>query len=273
MCLAPAILMAQSVTKEKGGYTIDFAKKKKAAQDTTVVNTANDDDVDDNGNAVKVKGKKYKTPTVHKATAHSADAYDFRQDGIFRGIFTAGFNACQIDGDAQWGYKYPGAEVGIGAMARVHKFLSVSLELQYTMKGAKDRLLSTPDVSRRYQVQLDYVSAPIALNAHFFRDQLTISAGIAPGVLVRYKEFNEDGINVTGQSGYGNPSKFDLDAFAGIQYTLKKHYGFGFQYSYSATSIRAAQPGRENGWIRGQHNNDLTFRFMYILTAPKKKHG
>jgi hypothetical protein len=267
--LFPAILMAQSVTKEKGTYTIDFSKKKKTPKDSTTADST-DDDVDENGNAVKVKGKKYKAQTVRKPSTRVQDNYDFKKDGIFKGLFTAGLNACQIDGDNQWGYKYFGAEAGVGAMARVHKFFSVSLELDYTMKGARARI-STVDNPNFYQVQWDYVAAPIALNAHFFKDRLTISAGFSPGVMVRYKEFNQGGINVTGHSPYGQPHIFDLDAFAGIQYTLKKHYGFGFKYSYSTISIRAATANRENGWIDGQYNNVLTFRFVYILGPIKKK--
>jgi hypothetical protein len=270
LCLFPFLTRAQpDVTKSKNGtYSIDFSKKKKISKDSTIQSTT-DDDVDDDGNAVKVKGKKY---TVQKAhPIHRPDTYDFRKDGIFKGLFTAGLNACQIDGDNQWGYKYLGAEAGIGAMARFHRYFSVSLELDYTMKGAKDRLQSSAAALQDYQVQWDYVSAPIAVNGHFFKDQLTVSAGFAPGAMVRYKELNQDGINVTGHSPYGQPHRFDLDAFAGIQYTLKKHYGFGFKYSYSTISIRNAVAGRENGWINGQFNNDLTFRFVYILGPFKKK--
>jgi hypothetical protein len=265
--LFPAMVMAQSVTKDKGGYTIDFSKKKKLPKDTTA-QTAPEEDVDEDGNAVKVKGKKYKAQTAKPS--HQPDHYDFKKDGIFRGLFTAGFNACQIDGDNQWGYKYFGAEAGVGAMARVHRFLSVSLELDYTMKGARARI-STVDNPNFYQVQWDYIAAPIALNAHFFKDQLTISVGIAPAVMVRYKEIDQDGINVTTHSPYGQPHIFDLDAFAGIQNTLKRHYGFGFKYSYSTISIRPATANRENGWIHGQFNNVLTFRFVYILGPIKKK--
>jgi len=264
--------MGQAVNKANGSYSIDLSKKKKVQDTTTVSPPVRDDDdnVDEYGNAVKTKGKKIKTQTVKKLRTHAPDNYDYRKDGLFKGLFTAGLNACQIDGDDQWGYKYLGAEVGLGAMARVHKFFSVSLELDYTMKGAKARIVTINDPDF-YQVQWDYVAAPLAVNAHFFKDRLTISAGFAPGVMVRYKEFNESGINVTGHSPYGQPHIFDLDAFAGIQYTLKKHYGFGFKYSYSTISIRAAGANRENGWINGQYNNVLTFRFVYILGPVKKK--
>jgi hypothetical protein len=266
--LLPAVLMAQpDITKGKNGsYSIDFGKKKKALKDSTAQSTT-DEDVDDYGNAVRVKGKKYKPQKAHSA---QPAGYDYRKDGIFRGLFTAGVNACQIDGDDQWGYKYFGAEAGVGAMARFHRYFSLSLELDYTMKGARDRLQSTQDVLRDYQVQWDYVAAPVAVNGHFFKDMLTISAGFAPSVMVRYKEFDQDGINVTGRSPFGQPHIFDLVAFAGIQVTFKQHYGLGFKYSYSTISIRNAEADTR---VNGQYNNVLTLRFVYILGPVKKKKG
>ena len=67
MVLLPAIVLAQpSVTKKNGTYTIDFSKKKKA-QDTSAVQSSTDEDVDEDGNAVRVKGKKYKTQTPAQA--------------------------------------------------------------------------------------------------------------------------------------------------------------------------------------------------------------
>jgi Outer membrane protein beta-barrel domain len=265
LLLAPAILLAQpSVTKHNGTYTIDF-KKKKAAQDSTTV-TQTTDDEDEDGTQVKSK-KKAKPIARPKPPGYKPYTYDIRHEGVFKGLFMAGLNTCQIDGDNEWGYKYLGAEAGVGVMARFHPFMSVSMEIDYTMKGARSRLLSTSDVSRYYQVQLDYVSVPVAFNFHA-KDIAILSAGLAPGVLTRYKEFNEDGINVTGHSPWGDPRNFDLDIFTGIHFVIKKHYALGFKYSYSLISIRKASPGTH---VNGQFNNDLTFRFMYILGPVKKK--
>lgn len=263
--LFPFFLMAQQVTKGKNGYVIDLSKKKKTSQDTTS-QVSSDPEFDEDGNEVKVKGRKYKQ--THKPSSRSSEKFDFKNEPVFKGLFSAGLNACQIDGDNQWGYKYFGAEVGVGAMARFHRFLSASLELDYTMKGAKDRLQSTSEALQNYQVQWDYMSVPIALNAHFFRDHITVSAGSAPSFMVRYKEFNQDGINVTGHSSYGQPSMFDLTVFAGIQYTFKQHYALGFRYAYSTISIRKAGAGTRTN---GQYNNVLNFRFVYILSRPLRK--
>jgi len=264
--LFPAILMAQpSVTKKNGTYTIDFSKKKKV-QDSTATQ-ATDDDVDEDGNAIKVKGKKYKPVAVHKLPKRPAYNYDFRKEGIFKALFIAGLNACQIDGDNEWGYKYFGAEAGIGALARFHNIFSTSLELDYTMKGARARFQSTPEQLELYNVQWDYISAPVALNIHI-KDIVMFDLGLAPGVMVRYKEFNYDGINVTNNPPYGQPKKFDLDIFTGIHFIIKKHYALGFKYSYSLIPIRDALIDTR---VNGQYNNVLTFRFVYILGPIKKK--
>jgi hypothetical protein len=268
LLLIPVILMAQpSVTKDKGTYTIDFSKKKKTPKDTTSIQSTEDEEVDENGNAVKVKGKKYKPAIVHRPTNRKPYNYDFRTEGIFKGLFIAGLNACQIDGDNEWGYKYFGAEVGVGALARFHNVLSTSLELDYTMKGARARLPSTPDQLEMYNVQWDYISAPVALNAHI-KDIVMFSIGLAPGVMTRYKEFNYDGINVTSNPPYGQPRKFDLDIFTGIHFIIKKHYALGLKYSYSLIPIRDALIDTR---VNGQYNNVLTFRFVYILGQIKKK--
>ena len=263
--LFPIFLMAQDVTNGKNGYVIDLSKKKTILKDTSS-QVSSEEEIDDDGNAVKVKGKKYKQ--APRLSARTSEKFDFKKEPVFKGLFSAGLNACQIDGDNQWGYKYLGAEVGIGALARFHRFFSVSLELDYTMKGAKDRLQSTSEALQNYQVQWDYMAAPVALNAHFFRDHITISVGAAPSFIVRYKEFNQDGINVTGHSPYGQPHVFDLGVFAGIQYTFKQHYALGFRYSYSSISIRNAGSGTRTN---GQYNNVLNFRFVYILSRPASK--
>lgn len=266
--LLPAILLAQpAVTKKNGTYTIDFSKKKKAPVDSTKVTQTDDEEVDEDGNAVKVKGKKKPhptpTPTAHKVPAHKPYNYDFKTDGVFKGLFTAGLNACQIDGDDEWGYKYFGAEVGVGALARFHNFFSTSVEIEYTMKGARARL-TTLDNPNFYQVQYDYLSVPVALNFHA-KELAILSLGLAPGVMTRFKQFNQEGINVT--TGVQQPKKVDLDIFTEVHFVIKKHYALGLKYSYSLIRLRDGVSGDK---IQGQYNNVLTLRFMYILGPIRK---
>lgn len=262
LLLAPVLLSAQAKRDSTGTYHFSFGKKKPIRQDS--IPSQEDEDEESKENYKRQK----KEQAEKRRAERKPQSEDYKKDGIFKGLFIAGLNACQIDGDNQWGYKYFGAEAGIGGMARLHRFFSLSLELDYTMKGAKDRLQSTTEALHDYEVQWDYVAAPIAMNAHFFHDFLSVSAGFSPAVMVRYKEFNDIGQNVTGISGYGQPHIFDLGAFAGIQLTFKKHYAVGFKYSYSTISIRHSGPGTR---VDGQYNNVLTLRFVYILGPVRKK--
>lgn len=253
-------LRAQAGYKD-GTISIDLHKKNKQPQQDTVTRTLPSEEVDEDGNTIAPSRAR------KVAKTKTASIYDIHELGIFRGLFHAGFNACQVDGDQEWGYKYIGASFGAGVMARFHPYVSTSLEINYSMQGARARLPTSDQVSRRYQVQWDYVEAPIALNAHY-RDIVMVSGGLIPGVMVRYKELDYDGINVTKDPPLGQPQQFALSAFGGLHIFIKKHYGLGFIYRYSVLKIRGAQDGTK---VNGQYNNLFTFRFVYMLGSMKKK--
>ena len=255
------IVAAAQTGVNNGTISIDFGKKKHKQQDTIP-----QADTDDEDSVVTIRKVKKQSPSKDKTAARPA-TYDIHELGIFRSLFHAGLNAAQVDGDYEYGYKYLGAEFGAGVMARFHPYVSTSLEINYTMKGARARLGSTDQVLRLYMVQWDYIEAPIALNAHY-KDIVMISGGLAPAFMVRYKERNNDGIDVTKNPYLGPPRQFELSAFAGIHFIIKKHYALGFKYSYSVTKIRGAYSGTR---VSGEFNNLLTFRFMYILGSVRKK--
>ena len=259
ICSAPAFAQADI---KNGTISFDFGKKKQKQQDS--IPPANSDDEDSTYSEKKIKKQAPKAKA-----AKSPVGYNIHEMGIFRGLFHAGFNAAQVDVDNEYGYTYLGAEFGAGVMARFHPYVSASLEINYSMQGARDRLASTDQALRLYRLEWDYVEAPIALNAHY-RDILMISGGFAPGVMVRYSERGNDGVDVTRNPPLGKPRLFGLEAFAGIHFIIKKHYALGFKYTYSVIKIRAANDGTR---VSGQFNNLLTFRFMYILGSVKKKHN
>ncbi|MBS1685608.1 MAG: hypothetical protein JSS76_12680 [Bacteroidetes bacterium] len=261
--MATHAAMAQADYKN-GTISIDFHKKKKQPQqDTAITTTLPSEEEDENGNIIApAKSQKARAPHMRA----KAGTYDIHELGIFRAIFHAGLNACQVDGDQEWGYKYLGASFGAGVMARFHPYISASLEIDYSMQGARARLPGTDLISRRYQVQWDYVEAPIALNAHY-RDIVMVSGGLIPGFMVRYKELDYDGINVTKNPPLGQPRQFALSGFGGLHVFIKKHYGLGFIYRYSLLRIRAANDGTK---VNGQYNNLFTFRFVYMLGSLRK---
>lgn len=262
LCLCTS-LRAQADYKN-GTISIDLHKKqKKSQQDTAAATTLPSEEEDENGNVI-VPAKVKKAPRTQ--ASGRAGSYDIHDLGIFRGLFHAGFNACQVDGDNEYGYKYIGASFGAGVMARFHPYVSTSLEIDYSMQGARARLPTSDQVSRRYQVQWDYVEAPVALSAHY-RDIVMVSAGLIPGFMVRYKELDYDGINVTKDPPLGQPRQFALSGFGGLHVFIKKHYGIGFIYRYSLLKVRGANDGTR---VNGQYNNLLTFRFVYMLGSARK---
>jgi hypothetical protein len=254
LLLIPCLLHAQQSTIDKGTITIDLSKKKKQAKDTTGTEQQSSDEEE----TLATYHKQQKQEKQIKAATN-----DYKKDGIFSGLFHAGLNMCQVDGDRDYGYKYFGAELGIGAMARVHRLLSVSLELNYSMKGANSSLINPMN-----KIEWDYIAAPIALNVHWPR-WLIISGGIAPSVMVRYRE-HYDGINITAAPAAGQPSPFDMCVFGGLHLVLKEHYAIGAKFSYSMLKLRPALDGTR---VSGQYNNVITVRFMYILHGikPRKK--
>ena len=255
----PLITMAQessSPDDKNGTFIFDFKKKKPKQVDTVLQRQP----VERVAAAPKPKKEKMQADTGSIKVKHP-DYYDFKKEGVFNGLFHAGINACQVDGDTQYGYFYFGGEVGVGALAHFHKYLSASLELNYTMKGAGSWLLNHLQTAETYLLRWDYVEMPVTLNAHY-RRLLIFSAGLAPGYMVFYKEKN-NGINVTDNPHLGQPRKFDLPVFAGVSVIIKKHYVIGWKISYSTLKIRSSYPATR---VNGEFNNYMTLRFIYILT-------
>jgi hypothetical protein len=283
------------VEMNNGTITFDWGKKKQQAQDTT---QQKQPDVQQEENSTPArKNKKNKqqieptdsndeqtteeTPKQKKTKTQSSsssanssntsqqDDFNYKRDGLFKGLFHAGFNACQIDGDNEWGYKYLGANVGVGAMIRFHKYMSVSMEIDYSMKGAKARVIPSPNPisAQLYRIQWDYMEVPLAFNVHD-KKLVMASVGFAPAVMVRYNERNLDGQDQTSNPPLGPPRKFDLNVFAGFGFIVKKNFFIGGKFSYSCLKIRGPM---NLSRVNGQYNNVLSFKFMYILDSIKKK--
>ena len=264
LILSPGLLLAQEINN--GTITFEFSKKKPEQKDSSAWQEPAEESL---GPEVKKKQKAKKEPGLPALKPlQKAEEYDYKRDGVFSGLFHAGFNTAQIDGDNEYGYKYFGFEGGIGALARFHKIFSVSLELNYSMLGARARLTPSATNLQAYQVQLDYLEAPVAINAHY-RDILITSIGIAPAYLTRYKEFDYDGINITNQQNrLGEPRKFGMTGFVSMHVVIKDHYAIGGKFSYSMVKVREALPGNH---VNGEYNNYLTLDFKYILNRVKKK--
>ena len=266
----PVLAFTQTQYNKDGSISFDFGKKDKQQQ----VDTPKPEKIvypSDEEESEETETPKQRREKRKAEKPDDKDDFNFKRDGLFKGLFSAGLNACQVDGDNQAGYKYLGANVGVGVMIRYHKFLSTSIEINYSMKGAKERFVPNPNPlsAQLYLLQLDYIDIPISLLNVHDKKLVMFSIGLTPSVLVRYKERNGAGDDVTDNPPFGRaPSRFDLSGFAGFGFVIKQQFYLGGKFSYSFLSMRPAYAGTKTN---GQYNNAITFRFMYILSSIKKK--
>ncbi len=198
--------------------------------------------------------------------------YDWKKNGLFQALFHVGCNFAQIDGDSYNGYNKLGFDGGGGVQIRFHKFFSASVELNYTQWGAKYSIISNANdtLGQRYRVKLDYIQIPLSINV-MDKEIIEFSAGVNVSFLVRYNERNEIGQDIT-DTVQPQPRKFDLDAFAALHFIIKQQFGIGLKFSYSMLPFRGVEDEyKKYTKIAGEYNNVLTVRFVYILSAWKKK--
>lgn len=250
----PGFLLAQSSLSNTGTNTTQPVRK------DTVAQNQNGEDSDEVAPPRQARKKLFQSDGKTAAD-------DWKRNGLFHGLFDAGVNFAQIDGDAYAGYNKVGFVGGGGVLVRFHKYLSASMEIEYSMMGAQANFI---DRANLYDVKLNYAQIPIAINVHD-KDIIMFSAGMNISMLVTYSERNELGQNIT-DTVQPQPKKVDVEAFAALHFIIKKQFAIGLKYSYSMVPFR----GVEDRYIyetkiHGEYNNVLTLRFMYILSAVKKK--
>lgn len=282
--LLPAMVMAQEAPVFR--FDLDKKKDKEPAkqeqqqEETPPASNYSSDEEEEEVPVKKEKKKKVKSSTNtsgyyanNTKKDEEEEKPDFR-NGLFKGLFIAGLNAAQVDGDDGAGYNYLGAHVGVGAMVKFHKHMSVSMEILYNMKGAQRRLFSNAAADSTFRIVHDYMEVPVLFNVHD-KKLIMASAGLAFGYMVRNK-LMINGTDYTDAQQTDpipsqfkiDPKRFDLTAVVGLHFIIKEQFALGARFTYSLLGIRPALPASR---VRNQYNNVLTFRFMYILSAKKKK--
>lgn len=262
----PVFIYAQN--EEKGPVIIiDLGKKNKNTEENTDSTKSNNKKPKED--KVYMREDEKLQPTEEKKPAQQEDPVDFKK-GLFKANFIAGVNLCQVDGDGMYGYNQIGAVAGIGAMVKFHRNMSVSMELLYSMKGARSRIsaAATGQSIADYRIAWDYIEIPLLFNVHD-KKLFMFTVGPSFGAMIRYKE-QLNGIDVRDSSGYGgSPKKIDIGVTAGFQFLIKQRFGIGARFTYSVMGIRPARTAETR--VSRQYNNVIAIRFMYILDAVKKK--
>ena len=266
----PMLIMAQEF--KNGALIFDLGKNKRdkqhiqdsldRVQDSLNTNQPMIPEEDETQRAKKEKKQKAEKTT----TAQD----DWKKNGLFKAMFHAGINGSQIDGDQYSGYNQIGLDAGVGTFIRFHKYLAFTVSFDYSMKGARQVLRQDPNnpTLSLYQVQWDYLQVPLMLHV-VGKNLVTFGLGVQPAVMVRYKEWDEQGNRRDNNNPPGGtPNLFDLEGIAALHFIIKNHYMLGIKFSYSITRIR---PSLYATAFHGEYNNILTFEAGYLLDAVKKK--
>tara|TARA_B110000037_G_scaffold208803_1_gene257300 strand:- start:7465 stop:8151 length:687 start_codon:yes stop_codon:yes gene_type:complete len=189
---------------------------------------------------------------------------------LFRGYVVAGLNFTQIDGDKMAGYNHVGANVGGGVFVTYTNKFTNSLEISYTMRGAKSGITHTQNTGNYSWYQMDYIEIPLMFNYHDFKIAI-FSAGFS------YTQMIRNNFVTDFQSLPTDIYKSNLDIIAGVTFLFKNHWGLNFKYNYSI--LNSVDNGGKRGTIFSEpaknssqgngdlswYHNVLTFRAMYVF--------
>jgi hypothetical protein len=191
---------------------------------------------------------------------------------IIKGEVMAGLNMTQVDGDEVFGFKKPGLNLGAGAMIPIGKGFDLSLETNFSQKGSKQKAQYISDsLNGAYQLYLNYVEIPLLVH-YTDKDLVSVGTGFSWGRLVGAKEFEHDRqTTTTAQNGVYSPNDFCV--LVDLRLKVYQALKFNFRYSYSMSRIRTREfsDAAGNTWPRGQFNNVLTFRMLYMFNEERSK--
>lgn len=178
----------------------------------------------------------------------------------FRGGFSAGVAATQVDGDRLGGYDMTGFTGGIYVMNEIDETWAFSVGIRYFGKGSRKNADPDNGDYTYYRLRLHYTEIPVL--AVYRWNKFRPEAGIGVGYLISSLEDSD---------AYGsvepNPPfhRYDIPFIVGISYEFSKHLRFNTQYSYSILPIRP-HPGNQTWYFdRGQYNNTINVTLQYTL--------
>ena len=208
-----------------------------------------------------------------------------------QGYGVAGINLTQVDGDEVYGFKKPGFNGGLGATIPFAGNWSVSLEILFDQKGAKQKAqyndVYIPDTTivngdtihfdhvynGAYKLDLNYVSVPV-LFQYTDRDRITAGVGFSYGQLVGIKEWEHNRLVETTTLNSGTYKKNDFNILVDLKFRIYKKIKFNIRYSYSLAKIRTRDFYDWYGQYtetRDQYNSTLSFRFIYVFNEKPTK--
>lgn len=194
---------------------------------------------------------------------------------VFTVFPTLGFNTCQIHGDNYSGYNKFGALAGIGVRAVIKPKYFLSLEFNFSQKGARHNQNPEKGDFTFYRVNLNYIDINL-MNRIYLNKTYYVNLGFGFNYLVNYQEDNQAG-------NWDNVwpfEKFELSINAGLGRKITEQLNVEVRSSNSITPIRpyglnASGIFYPNAVARffnkGLYNNTLSLVLSYQLSLRKKQ--
>lgn len=173
----------------------------------------------------------------------------------FKGGIVLGMNVSQVDGDNFPGYNKAGLVGGAFVFTNFQEKWGAQMEIRYAAKGsAAPKYYS---YIRKYRLQ--YIEIPI-LAQYEPLNKLKLQMGLSFGYL--FNAAQSDG------GGYEKfteiPSRGEIAACAGINYSFSKSFDVNARFSYSVLPVFSNYTG--STWGTGAwYNNVLTFALYYRI--------
>jgi hypothetical protein len=173
----------------------------------------------------------------------------------FKGGIVMGMNVSQIDGDRFPGYNKAGLVGGAFVYTDFKDKWGALMEIRYAAKGSA----APKYYSYVRKFRLQYIEIPVLAQYEPVK-KLKLQFGLSFGFL----------FDAAQSDGYGYekfeeiPSRGEIAACAGINYSVTKHFDVNARFSYSILPVFSNYTG--STWGTGAwYNNVLTFALYYRI--------
>ncbi len=193
----------------------------------------------------------------------------------FKGAVMGGFNMSKVAGDEVNGfYQFYrlGLNVGVAAIIPFKEHWDVTLEIDYTQKGAFwGGGVRDDNYPWRYDLRLNYLEVPVIVHYND-RDIITAGLGFSWGRLVSSRELEDYG----NQPSYQDSVPFNVDDFSilgDLIFRLYKRLHMNIRMSHSLVPIREREFENlytQSTWINKQYNFSISVRLVYIFNERLK---
>jgi len=139
-----------------------------------------------------------------------------------------GLNACQIDGDEQYGYQKAGLSAGLSTLFFSDKTLTFEIGVQYNNCGSVQK----DDSQVLWKIKLNCIDIPTMVMYNKW-EHFKIGMGYSFGTIFKATLVDE----FKGKSDAEYISKFDNKIHIGMDYKVNEHFTAKINFGYSLFSF------------------------------------